>query len=143
MDTYYNTCPFAKPKTVKKKKKQNGWKDKPNRYCYYTGQAYAQRHEIFFGEKNRQISVDHGFQIDLHPAIHMLFHRIVDKHELEVLKVPGMFPDPIAWIEAEEKKFQQKFQTDYEEREQFELGLTEGQARENWKKLIGRNYLYD
>ena len=47
LDDYYQSCAFPKPKPAgKAKKKVNGYKDKPNRYCHYCGKRYAERHEI-------------------------------------------------------------------------------------------------
>lgn len=100
MNDYYRTCPF--PKTMgepkKKKKKQNGYKDKPNRYCYYTGNPGAERHEVFPGP-NRQISIDHGFQIDVCHDIHMALQY--GKTE---------------WARAEALRWKQHFQKLYEDR---------------------------
>ncbi|MCI7300998.1 MAG: hypothetical protein SOR93_14165 [Clostridiales Family XIII bacterium] len=143
MNSYYKTCPYPKPATKKKKRKQNGWKDKPKRHCYYTGRPYAERHELFYGNPLRQISISHGFQVDLCMPIHKLFHGIVDKEKLESLNVPGMLPDPLKWAANELKKLRQVCQRDYEDQAQIELGLTPEQARDGWMQLIGRNYLDD
>ena len=35
MNTYYQNCPFPKPISKKRKKKVNGYKDKPDRVCFY------------------------------------------------------------------------------------------------------------
>lgn len=64
LDEYYQTCPFPKPKTTKKKKKVNGWKNKKYRRCKYCGEGNAERHEVFFGA-NRQTSIDNKFQVDV------------------------------------------------------------------------------
>ena len=61
---YYRTCPFPKPVDKRKKKKVNGYKDKHKRRCYYCGTYGAERHEVY-GNSNRQISIDNGFQVDL------------------------------------------------------------------------------
>ena len=53
--TYYATCAFPKPVTKKKKPACNGYKDKQNRICAYTGERGAERHELF-GGANRQTS---------------------------------------------------------------------------------------
>lgn len=141
MNSYYKTCPYPKPQTKKKKKKQNGWKDKPKRHCYYTGLPGAERHELFYGNPLRQISIDNGFQIDLCMPIHKLFHGIVDKEKLESLNVPGILPDPLTWAANELEKLRKECQQHYEEREQIELDLTPEQARKSWMNLIGRSYL--
>lgn len=140
---YYKNCPFPTPEGKKKRKKQNGWKDKPERVCRYTGTPGAERHELFYGEPYRQISIDHGFQVDLHWAIHKLFHGIVDKEGLKGMQVPGMFPDPIAWAKKEQQELREDAQEKYEMRDQIELGLTPEEAREKWIEMMGRNYIDD
>lgn len=122
----------------KKKKKVNGYKDKPNRRCYYTGAPYAERHELF-GGPNRQTSIDHGFQVDLCWPIHKLFHGIVDKTGLESFGLD--IQEPLKWAEKQLEILRKDCQQNYELREQVELGLTQNQARQSWMKLIGRNYL--
>ena len=67
--SYDETCAFPKPQDKKKKKKANGYKHKADRVCAYTERPFAERHEIFCG-RNRQISIDNGFQIDVCPEIH-------------------------------------------------------------------------
>ena len=37
--SYYDNCAFPKPKTPKKKKECNGYKNKAERTCAYTGTA--------------------------------------------------------------------------------------------------------
>ncbi|MCI9598561.1 MAG: hypothetical protein HFE75_15030 [Firmicutes bacterium] len=138
---YYANCPFPKTGKKKKRKKQNGWKDKPNRRCRYTRIPGAERHELFYGSGLRQISIDNGFQVDLHPAIHRLFHGIVGKAELEALNVPGMFPDPHEWAAKEEEELQKGCQEAWEAKEQMELGVSPEEARERWRRLIGQSYL--
>lgn len=141
---YYQNCPIPKPpKKKKKRKKQNGWKDKPNRCCYYTGQPYAERHELFYGNPNRQISIDHGFQVDLCPPIHQLFHGQVDKAKLQALQIPGMFPDPLAWAEDELDRLRKECQHNWEVSQEIELGRTSEEARADWVDLIGRSYILD
>ena len=76
---YYEICAFPKPKKKKKKRKTNGWKDKPNRFCYYTGKPYAERHEVFFGSGLRQISIDYGFQVDLCRELHKEVHSETER----------------------------------------------------------------
>lgn len=67
-----NFNPVPKPeKTKKKRKKQNGYANKAERYCHYCGTAYAERHEVYGGNPNRQISIDHGFQVDLCQKCHL------------------------------------------------------------------------
>lgn len=119
--SYYDTCAIPKPVTKKKKKKCNGYKDKPNRYCAYTGQAYAERHEVF-GGPNRQISIDLGFQVDVSPEV----HRELQDNITE-------------WAQRENKRLRQKFQSQYEQ-QLIDDGMSEDQARYAWIQLIGRSY---
>ncbi|MCI9597888.1 MAG: hypothetical protein HFE75_11465 [Firmicutes bacterium] len=138
---YYATCAFPKEGEKKKKKrKQNGWKGKARRRCRYTGQPYAERHELFYGNGLRRISIDLGFQVDLCPPIHRLFHGIVGKAELEALNVPGMFPDPKKWAAKEAEELRRGCQESWEAK-QTELGITPEEARARWIELIGQNYL--
>lgn len=137
--SYYNNCPFPKPGTKKKKKKANGWKNKKDRYCYYTGQPYAERHEVF-GRSNRQISIDNKFQVDLHPAIHKLFHGEVDHKALKELDVQGMYPHPEIWAEKEIKRWRQHYQQKHES-ELIDKGMTAASAKQYWITWIGENYL--
>ncbi|MCB6992924.1 hypothetical protein LI177_05415 [bacterium 210820-DFI.6.37] len=125
MSDYYNTCPFPKPKTEKKRKKQNGWKDKPNRTCYYTGKPNAERHEIFGGTRNRQTSIDMGFQVDVCPEIHRRLHARADE-----------------WSQQEVKRWRIYYQVQYMDK-LIQTGLTEKQALDCWMALIGENYLWN
>ena len=120
LDGYYQSCPFPKPKTVKPKKKQNGWKDKPNRRCWYTGQPGAERHEIF-GGPNRQVSIEMGFQVDVCPEIHARLHANADD-----------------WARIENLKWQMYFQHVFE-KGAISLGMTPEEARKEWIQMIERN----
>ena len=122
LDNYYQNCPFPKPKTTKKKKKVNGWKNKKYRRCKYCGEGNAERHEVFFGA-NRQISIDNKFQVD-----------VCRKHHEE------LHANSTDWAISENKKLRQYFQLKYEI-ELIEQGYTAEQARREWMRLIGRNYL--
>lgn len=119
---YYESCPFPKPVTKKKKKKTNGWKEKKNRICYYTGEPFAERHEVFYGNGLRQISIDHGFQVDLCPQL----HREVHAQTAEGQRITKY------WRKYYQKHYMQKL---------INSGITEKQALEMWMKLIGKNYL--
>lgn len=124
-DCYY-TCPFPKSmgEPVKTKRKKNGFKDKPNRKCYYTGKPGAERHEIFSGIF-RQTSIDLGFQIDVCPDIHYaLQYGTTD------------------WARQEDLKWKRHFQQKYET-EIIKNGLSEEQARILWIRLMGKNYMED
>lgn len=119
---YYRDCAFPKPQDKKKKKKMNGYKDKANRICAYTGRPYAERHEIFCG-RNRQISIDEGFQIDVCPEIHKELQENITE-----------------WAQAENLRLRQKCQSEYEGA-LIDTGIAPDEAREDWIRLIGRSYL--
>ena len=121
--SYYDTCAFPKPRDKKKKKKCNGYKDKPKRICYYCGTPGAERHEVYPGRGKRQICIDNGFQVDLCQNCHREIHRN-------------------ATLQAKERNefWKIKYQGDYEER-LISSGITPEQARCLWIKLIGRSYL--
>ena len=120
--SYYDTCAFPKPQDKKKKKTVNGYKGKADRVCAYTGRPFAERHEIFCG-RNRQISIDNGFQIDVCPEIHAELQANITE-----------------WAQAENLRLRQKCQWEYENN-LIATGVTPEQARELWLKLIGRSYL--
>lgn len=121
-DEYYYNCPFPKPKPTRKKKKVNGWKDKPGRTCWYTGEPGAERHEVFPGI-NRQNSIDHGFQVDVCSRIH------------QELQANGT-----KWARIENQKWRMYYQKRYED-QLIKAGTTEEQARACWLQLMGRSYL--
>ena len=123
LDSYYQSCPFPKPKPGRKpKKKQNGYKDKPERRCWYTGQPGAERHEIF-GGPYRQTSIEFGFQVDVCPEIHARLHANADD-----------------WARIETLKWRMYYQHVYEEK-LIQKGLDREEARKAWMAMIGRNYL--
>ena len=121
--SYYDTCAFPKPRDKKKKKKCNGYKDKPKRICYYCGTPGAERHEVYPGRGKRQICIDNGFQVDLCQNCHREIHRN-------------------ATLQAKERNefWKIKYQGDYEER-LISSGIAPDEARKLWIKLIGRSYL--
>lgn len=123
--SYYSECAFPKPKTHKKKKECNGYKNKPERTCAYTGTGNAERHELF-GGPNRQVSIREGLQIDLSPEKHReLQDNITD------------------WAQAENKRLkaeaQARWMNEYIEKED----VSEKVALRQWMILIGRNYRED
>ena len=123
LNAYYQSCPFPKPKPTKKpKKKTNGFKDKADRICWYTGQSSAERHEVFPGIY-RQTSIDMGFQVDVCPRLHAELQANISE-----------------WAKTENMKWRMFFQKRYEDR-LVETGITEEQARTCWMELMGRNYL--
>jgi hypothetical protein len=119
---YYAACAIPKPGTAKKKRKCNGYKDKPRRVCAYDGTAYAERHEVFNGP-NRQISIDLGFQVDVSPERHAELHA-------------NLTP----WAQAENLRLKRHFQARHEA-ELISGGLNAEEAREAWIVLIGKSYL--
>ncbi len=123
LDDYYQNCPFPKPPKEKKKKLlENGWKDKPNRRCWYTGKPGAERHEVFPGI-SRQISIELGFQVDVSPEYHRRLHANADH-----------------WAQVENQKWRMFYQHKWEE-EQIGAGTDPDEARERWILMMGRNYL--
>ena len=119
---YYHTCAFPKPGKPKKKKPQNGYKDKPNRYCWYCGRDYAERHEVF-GGPFREISIEMGFQVDVCPEHHRMLHQTGDE-----------------WGRIESKKWSMYYQRKWEQ-EQIDEGKDPEEVREAWIDMIGRSYL--
>lgn len=122
LDRYYQNCPFPKPKPSKKQVLFNGYKDKPQRLCWYTNRPGAERHEVFWGI-NRQTSIEHKFQVDLCPELHARLHANAD-----------------TWARVENKKWRMYYQSVYEMKLKRE-GLSDDEAREEWMALIGKNYL--
>lgn len=122
LDDYYQNCAYPKPRSTKKKKKANGWKDKANRFCAYCGTPYAERHEVFCGS-NRQISIDNEFQVDACRAHHEELHS-----------------NSTEWAQAENERLKKFYQQQYELK-LIDEGYTDEQARRAWMLLIGRNYL--
>lgn len=115
MTDYYKTCPFPKPGSTKKKKKVNGYRDKAKRHCFYTGLPNAERHELFYGSGTRQVSVDHGLQVDLHP--------------------------PLDWAAKEQHRLRKEAQEKWELKIRAEMGLSEKDARLAWVELVGGSCL--
>ena len=115
------TYPVPKPSDGKKKKKTNGWKDKPKRFCYYCGTPYAERHEVY-GGPNRQISIDLGFQLDLCQDCHRKWHEQNDE----------------TWIRRK-AYWQRKMQKDYESK-LIEDGMPAEAVRRHWMAIIGKSY---
>lgn len=123
LDEYYQNCAFPKPKPTKKKALlYNGYKDKPQRRCWYTGAPGAERHEIWGGPW-RQTSIEMGFQVDVCREIHRRLHANADK-----------------WAKTENLKWRMYYQSRYEAK-LITTGITPEQARECWMALIGKNYL--
>lgn len=123
LENYYQSCPYAKPKPTKKKKLlENGYKDKPQRRCWYTGQPNAERHEIWAGPY-RQTCIEMGFQVDVCPELHA---------ELQA--------NGTKWAKVENLKWQMYYQNLYEQK-LIATGVTPSQARDCWMALIGKNYL--
>lgn len=113
---------YPKPSENKKKKLYNGYKDKPNRKCYYSDEYGAERHEVF-GGPNRQTSIQMGFQVDLSPENHYKFHNP---------ETPEDFARILYWKQYYQKEYEQKL---------IKNGIAPEQARQAWIWLIGKNYL--
>lgn len=121
-EKYYAYAVEQMNRAAREKKKYNGWKDKPECVCFYTGRPYAERHEVF-GGPNRQISIIYGFQVDLCPEKH---------RELQANITP--------WAKAENQKWRKTYEQAYidsviSDWTSIDDGL------ESWMRLIGRNYI--
>lgn len=123
--SYYDDCAFPKPKTPKKKKEYNGYKNKRGRVCAYTGERGAERHELF-GGPNRQVSIREGLQIDLSHEKH---------RELQDNITP--------WAQAENKRLRAEAQTRWMNEYMKTESVSEDAALRAWMLLIGRNYRED
>lgn len=120
---FYEGCAVPKPGSGgKDKKKANGYKDKPNRKCCYTGAPNAERHEIYCGA-SRQTSIDQGFQIDVCPDI----HRALQQNLTE-------------WARKENKRWRKHFQREYEKK-LTAVGVDSENARKTWFYMMGKSYL--
>ena len=116
--------PVPKPKPRRKKKLYNGWKDRPQRMCYYCGTYGADRHEVY-GGPSRQKSIQMGFQVDLCRKCHSAIHAAVT---------------PL-WQERKQY-WQRYYQKEFEDK-LIASGITPEQARSTWMNMIGKNYLDD
>lgn len=118
----YSKCAIPKPSTKKHKKKANGYRNKANRYCYYTGKPGAERHEIY-GGPNRQTSIDMGFQVDLCQEYHYKFHHPREQEDFEMIDY---------WKKYYQKKYESKLTDSH---------VNPEEARKLWMLMIGKNYL--
>lgn len=114
--------PVPKPVTPKKKKQYNGYKDKPNRKCYYTGEYGAERHEVY-GGPNRQSSITYGFQVDLCKQVHARFHDPQTEEDFTRINF---------WKEKCQRDFEKKL---------IDKGFNADGARKFFISIIGKNYL--
>jgi hypothetical protein len=122
MAEYYEICAFPKPGSRKKKKLYNGYKDKPNWFCHYCKTPYAERHEIFEG-KNRQISIQYGFQVNVCRPCHQEMQDNITERGKERNRY---------W----ERHYEIKYMKD-----RMAEGMTARQALNSWMALIGKNYV--
>ena len=113
--------PIPKPKTKSRKKLYNGWKDKPQRMCYYCGTYGADRHEVY-GGPNRQKSIEMGFQVDLCRKCHNAIHAAA---------TPLWQERRSCWQRYYQQEFEDKL---------IASGITPAQARTTWMNMIGKNY---
>lgn len=121
---YYDYAVAQMDRAAREKKKYNGYKDKADRICFYTGMPYAERHEVFGGNPNRKTSIQLGFQVDLCP----------DKHrELQ--------DNITSWAKEENRKWKEAYQRAYMDRRMQEWDVSEDDALVAWMFLIGRNYI--
>lgn len=124
-DRYYEYAITQMERAKREKKKHNGYKDKADRVCFYTGTPYAERHEVFCGNPDRKNCIRLGMQVDL----------CMDKHrELQANITP--------WAKEENAKWRACYQRTYMDFAEGE-GLTEAEALRAWMGLIGRNYIME
>lgn len=121
-EKYYDYAARQMARAAREKKKHNGYKDKADRTCFYTGLPYAERHEVF-GGSNRKISLRCGFQVDLSPDAH---------RELQENITP--------WAKEENRKWRSVYEQLYID-EVMKEGINEAEALQAWMRLIGRNYI--
>ncbi len=121
-EKYYDYGFIQMDRAAREKKRYNGYKDKADRHCFYTGLPYADRHEVFSGA-NRRISIRCGFQVDLSPALH---------RELQENITP--------WAKTENQKWRETYERLYMDEVMAE-GASEAEALQAWMQLIGRNYI--
>lgn len=121
---YYNYAIQQMERAAREKKKYNGYKDKADRICFYTGMPYAERHEVYGGTANRGISFDFGFQVDLAPEKHAELHT-----------------NTTDWAREENQKWRETYQRAYMDKNMAEWRIDEEDALEAWMMLIGKNYL--
>lgn len=124
MKDYYEYAIRSILRAQKEKPKVNGYKNKAERVCFYTGKTSAERHEVFGGTANRKISVKYGFQIDLCPEKHK---------ELQDNITP--------WAKIENEKWRRAYERAYIAFLKKTKDLTFKQAYDEWMLLIGRNYV--
>lgn len=102
--------PLPKPK-FKKHRPLYNHRPTVNDICRYTGQAYAETHEVFFGKGKRQLSIKYGLQVKVSSDIHQDIHR-----------------NPMKGLDLELKKeYQSIFEAKY--------------GHEMFMELFGKNYI--
>lgn len=102
--------PLPKPK-IKKRRPLYNHRPTADDICRYTGQAYAQTHEVFGGWGKRQLSIKYGLQVKVSADIHRNIHR-----------------HPLTGLDLELKKeFQGIFEGKY--------------GHEKFMELFGRDYI--
>ena len=121
--SYYDSCTIPKPGNKKKEKLTNGYKNKSNRTCHYCNTSGAERHEVYGGNPNRQISIKHQFQVDLCQECHLEIEANTTKQAKE-----------------RNNYWEKHYQTLYESKI-IASGVKKKQARALWMLLIGKNYL--
>lgn len=119
-----NIWSAAEERKNNKRKKYNGYKDKAERMCFYNETGGAERHEVFYGTGQRQISIEYGFQVDLSQEAHWEIHNETE------------------WGRKVDLMWKQAYQTVYMDCMEAD-GFDRDQALSAWMHLIGRNYLED
>ena len=107
--------PVPKPKLRKQQRAVNNSRPDADRICTHESgctRPYAERHEIFYGTKCRQLSIEYGLQKDLCPEHHRGPEGPHQNKEYDL-------------------KLKREAQSKFEETH----------SRAEWMKLIGRNYL--
>ena len=114
---------FPKPTYKKKKPIYNGYKDKAERTCYYCKTYGAQRHEVYGGNPNRQISIREKFQVDLCEKCHEGIQKQLTQEDID---------RKIYWQQYHQARYEKKL---------IDSGIRPEQTRAIWMSLIGWNYL--
>jgi hypothetical protein len=104
--------PIPKPPKSKRKKAVNNSRPTATDICEVCGAGYAANHEIFFGRGKRQLSIKYGLQ-----------KRLCHEHH--------QGPYGPHFNKAIDDEYKREGQTKFEETH----------TREEWMKLIGKNYL--
>ena len=122
-DRYYEYGLQQMERAEREPRKYNGYKDKSERICFYTGMNYADRHEVFYGNPDREISMAHGFQVDLCAEKHRELHE-----------------NCTPWAKEENAKWKYVYERLYLDK-LIGQDITEKMALRYWMNLIRWNYI--